>query len=177
MLSAWDKAFEIVLGHEGGFTANPRDPGNWTGGAIGVGICRGTNFGISAAAYPDIDIASITKEQAKAIYKRDYWNKINGDNLPAPLALILYDFGVNSGPATAAKALQRVLGVTQDGVIGPQTLKAVQAKQGQGVDIIVDILARRALFMMSLKIWNTFGFGWLRRLFRLAIQAINMRAS
>jgi lysozyme family protein len=59
----FDRVFDIVVGHEGGFTANPADCGNWTGGVIGTGTCRGTRFGISAAAYPDLDIANILIRQ------------------------------------------------------------------------------------------------------------------
>jgi hypothetical protein len=63
----FDRVFDIVVGHEGGFTANPADCGNWTGGVIGTGTCRGTRFGISAAAYPDLDIANLSLDAAKAL--------------------------------------------------------------------------------------------------------------
>ena len=84
----FDRVFDIVVGHEGGFTANPADCGNWTGGVIGTGTCRGTRFGISAAAYPDLDIANLSLDVAKALYQRDYWQRIAGDRLPASLALL-----------------------------------------------------------------------------------------
>ena len=71
-MSNFDRMFDIVVGHEGGYTANPADRGNWTGGAIGSGTCRGTRFGISAAAYPGLDIANLTIDAAKALYQRDY---------------------------------------------------------------------------------------------------------
>jgi lysozyme family protein len=77
-MSNFDRMFEIVAGHEGCLTAHPADPGNWTDGAVGAGICRGTKFGISAAAYPDLDIANLTLDAAKALYQRDYWQRIAG---------------------------------------------------------------------------------------------------
>jgi len=68
-MSNFDRMFDLVACHEGGFTDNAADPGNWTGGAIGAGLCRGTKFGISAAAYPELDIAGITLDAAKEIYR------------------------------------------------------------------------------------------------------------
>ena len=107
-MSNFDRMFDIVVGHEGGFTANPADPGNWTGGTIGAGICRGTKFGISAAAYPDLDIANLSLDAAKALYQRDYWQRIAGDRLPSAVALLVFDAAVNNGIGRAARWLQQV---------------------------------------------------------------------
>ena len=86
---AFVKAFGIVVGEEGGFTGNALDPGNWTGGQCGSGRCIGTKFGISGGSYPTLDIAALTLDDARAIYRRDYWDRIQGDVLPAPLQLAL----------------------------------------------------------------------------------------
>ena len=110
-MAAFDYAFAIVVGVEGGYTANLADPGNWTGGACGRGECRGRKFGISAASYPDVDIASLSQDQAAAIHKRDYWDHIQGDALPPALALLVFDAVVNNGVARAACWLQLALGV------------------------------------------------------------------
>ena len=67
-MSAFEQAFAIVVGHEGTFCAERRDPGNWSGGAVGKGELRGTRFGISAAAYPTEDIANLTCAAAERIY-------------------------------------------------------------------------------------------------------------
>ena len=117
-MSNFDRMFDIVVGHEGGFTANPADRGNWTGGVIGAGTCRGTRFGISAAAYPDLDIANLSLDAAKALYQRDYWQRIAGDRLPAALALLVFDAAINNGTGRAVRWLQQVAQVPQDGVIG-----------------------------------------------------------
>ena len=87
-MDAFAQAFEIVVGHEGGYSAEPQDPGNWTGGAVGQGHLAGTKFGISAAAYPDVDIAALTPDDAAAIYRHAYWERVHADALPPPLALL-----------------------------------------------------------------------------------------
>ena len=63
------QAFRVVVGEEGGFTANPADPGNWSGGRCGVGRCVGTKYGISGAAYPDLDINALDLTSAEGIYR------------------------------------------------------------------------------------------------------------
>jgi lysozyme family protein len=122
---AFEQIFAIVVGEEGGLTTNPADPGNWSGGAVGSGVCRGSKFGISAAAYPSVDIAALTVEEARAIYQRDYWQRVGADQVPAPLALLLFDAAVNNGVGRAVRWLQTAVGVTADGTFGPETLGRV----------------------------------------------------
>jgi lysozyme family protein len=175
-MSNFDRMFDIVVGHEGDFTANPADPGNWTGGTIGAGICRGTRFGISAAAYPDLDIANLSLDAAKALYQHDYWQRIAGDRLPSAVALLVFDAAINNGTGRAVRWLQQVAQVWQDGVIGEQTLGAIDraAAGPNGVaDLCVEYLSQRLMFMSSLATWKTFGIGWARRLCRLPYEAAN----
>jgi lysozyme family protein len=175
-MSSFDRMFDIVVGHEGGFTADPEDPGNWTGGAIGAGRCRGTKFGISAAAYPSVDIANLSLDLAKSLYRRDYWLRIVGDRLPGTLALLVFDAAVNNGVGRATRWLQQVALVPQDGVIGPGTLEAIAhaaARPGGIADLCGEFLAQRLWFMTSLPTWRTFGLGWARRLCRLPYEAIS----
>ncbi|MBO9613409.1 MAG: hypothetical protein J7619_11970 [Dyadobacter sp.] len=120
----FEQAIGYVLSEEGGFTAKESDAGNWTGGKIGKGILKGTKFGISAASYPDEDIRNLTKDRAKFLYKRDFWDEIKGDLLPGKISLHVLDFAVNAGPVVAIRELQRAAGVVVDGLIGPKTLKA-----------------------------------------------------
>jgi len=169
-MSNFDRMFDIVVGHEGGYTADPADPGNWTSGAIGAGTCRGTRFGISAAAYPDLDIANLTLDAAKALYQRDYWQRIAGDRLPTALAVLVFDTAVNNGTRRAIRWLQQVTNVPQDGVIGDKTLDAVEhaaMQPGGTANLCAEFLAQRLVFLTSLPNWNTFGLGWARRLCRL----------
>ena len=156
----------LIFGDEGGYSCDPSDAGNWTGGAVGAGTLRGTKYGISAAAFPTLDIAALTRAQAAAIYRARYWDRIGGDSLPAPLALLLFDCAVNQGVGAAARILQASLGVTTDGVIGPVTLAAV-ARADQA-SLLVDVTARRALRYAETGALVVFGLGWMRRLTRTA---------
>ncbi len=168
-MSVFDQAFAIVVNAEGGYTTNPSDPGNWTGGAVNVGVCRGTKYGISAAAYPSLDIASITLWQAQAIYERDFWPAVY-NKLPAPLAVLTFDAAVNSGIEQAAKWLQRALGVVQDGQIGPVTVDA--ALMADVPSVAAQMLAARIVFMSGLPTWAVFRDGWAVRLFTLLPRAL-----
>lgn len=167
-------AFTFVVGSEGGYTDDSADPGNWTGGACGRGECRGTNWGISAAAYPTLDIANLSEADAQAIYQRDYWDPLQADSLPAPLALLVFDAAVNNGVSAAARWLQTAAGAAVDGQVGPRTLAAVQAQEGNGAALCAEFQAQRLTYMAALPTWRTFGLGWARRLCRLPFQAMQM---
>ena len=175
-MSAFDQAFDCVVGAEGGFTDDPRDPGNWTGGAIDRGECRGTNWGIAARSFPDRDIRALTRDDAKAIFRAHYWVPIEGDRLPPVLALIVFDAAVNNGLGRATRWLQGALGVPEDGAIGPGTLAALDAHAGSGVTLCADYLARRTDYMARLPGWQVFGLGWARRLCALPFNAMLMEA-
>ena len=177
-MTAFEQAFAIVVGHEGGFCAEPADPGNWTGGAVGFGELRGTKFGISAAAYPAEDIANLTPEAAATIYQRDYWNRVLGDRLPPSLALLVFDAAVNNGVSRAAGWLQGTVGATVDGRLGPDTLTAVDAamRARSSAAVCAEFQAQRLVFMTGLPTWRTFGLGWARRLSLLPYQSLAMSA-
>ena len=175
-MAAFTQAFAIIIGTEGGATTDPRDPGNWTGGVVGHGICRGTNWGISAAAFPERDIGALSCADAQAIYHARYWAPIEGDRLPPPLALVVFDAAVNNGTGRAIRWLQQSLGVAADGAIGPATRAAIAARAGDGATLCADTLARRTDYMARLPGWQVFGLGWARRLTALPFHAMQMEA-
>lgn len=118
-----------VAMHEGGYQANPNDPGNWTGGALGKGTLKGTNFGISAMEYPNLDIVNLTAADAQAIRFQDYWQKYGYGNLLPAIAGKVYDIAINEGPGTAAHCLQRAVRacgstLVDDGIMGSGTVAA-----------------------------------------------------
>jgi lysozyme family protein len=168
-LTTFELAFAAIIGLEGGLTLNPADSGNWTGGRCNVGECRGTHWGISAAAYPTLDIGSLTMLAAQAIYIKDYWRPLAADEFPPELALMLFDAGVNNGIDQAARWLQQIVEVPQDGRIGPMTIGAVHAGLvRQGCDVVcAEYLALRLWEMTRLGNWRIFGRGWSRRLCKL----------
>ncbi|HEX8812876.1 MAG TPA: glycosyl hydrolase 108 family protein [Terracidiphilus sp.] len=171
-MSAFEQAFEIVIGHEGKYSDNSRDPGNWTGGQTGRGQLRGTQYGISAASYPKLDIASLTLDDARALFKADYWDRLHCDEMDPGLALVAFDASVNNGVGAAIKWLQAAVRVKVDGVFGDVTLAAVQI--ANPVETLVELHAARINMMAKLPTWQTFGAGWSRRLARIPYEAGKM---
>jgi len=161
MNAAFDKAFERLIGHEGALSVDSKDPGNWTGGRVNVGVLLGTKFGIAANTYPDLDIPKLTLDQAKAIYYRDWWLKAGADEFDAAIVYQLWDFAVNAGMSTAKRALQRAASVADDGQVGPLTIAAVKAMTV--TDVLMRFNAQRLRHYTSLSTWPTFGKGWVNR--------------
>lgn len=148
----FDQAFERVIGHEGGYVNDPRDPGGET------------RYGISRRAYPGEDIAGMTLGRAREIYRRDYWGPAGCEDLPDGLRLEVFDTAVNMGVGTSIKLLQRALGVPDDGVIGPVTRLRLQvADQAR---ILRRLQGARLDAYTRAKAWPTFGAGWVRRVAR-----------
>lgn len=145
----FDQAFEKLIGHEGGYVNNPADPGGET------------KFGISRRAYPLEDIKAMTLDRAKALYLRDYWGPAGCDAVPDGIKFDLFDMAVNSGPVTAIKTLQRAVGTTPDGLLGPLTLQAVNAMPA--ARLLARFNGQRLDLMADLKTWPVFGRGWAKR--------------
>ena len=179
-MTVFDEIFAVIVGEEGGYSDEAEDPGNWTGGAVGCGSLLGTNWGISASAYPHVDIKSLTLDQAKQIYVRDYWKPVDADVLPGALALLVFDTAVNNGVRRAREWLQAALGVATDGVLGAETVAALKAQTATPsgcAGVCAEFLARRLDFMGGLKTWQSFGLGWSRRLSALPWKAMQIAAS
>jgi lysozyme family protein len=152
----FERAFEIVVGLEGGYGNDSDDPGGET------------KYGISKRAYPDINIKTLTLDQAKSIYRFDYWEPLRCDELPWPLSMMVFDCGVNQGLNVSAKTLQKTLNVTQDGIIGNVTL--AKAKNA-GDETCALFLADRSLRYTGTRNFDKYGRGWLKRLFLVAMEA------
>ena len=159
---AFNKAFARLIGNEGVLSMDPTDNGNWTSGVEGKGELRGTKYGISAAAYPKLDIKSLTLDDARSIYFRDYWSIAGCEAVPDALKFDLFDFAVNSGPGRAVKLLQRTVEQVEDGAIGPKTLMAISALNPWELRFKFD--AHRRLLMTGDPKWATYGRGWMIRL-------------
>lgn len=160
MRSTFEKAKPYLLKHEGGYVDHPSDPG----GATNMGITIGTLSAYRGRKVSKQDVKNLTKAEALLIYKKNYWDKVKGDKLPAGVDYSVYDFAVNSGPSRAAKYLQKIVGVKQDGAIGPKTLAHVAKKSPE--EIINRLNDDRLIFMKRIKsgkLWKVFGKGWGRR--------------
>lgn len=163
MKENYPQALKQVLKYEGGYVDHPKDPGG------------PTNKGITQAVYDNWrksqslsiqSVRGIADSEVAAIYKNLYWDRISGDLLPSGVDFAVFDFAVNSGVSRAAKTLQAVVGVTQDGVIGPATILATKTY------VAMSITNRRLAFMQSLSIWSTFGKGWSARIADVKAQII-----
>ena len=152
------KSLEIVLKHEGGFVDHPEDPG----GATNKGITHKTYSDFLGRPLEDVsELKNIPYEHVQQIYKDGYWNRVKADQLSSGVDFCIFDWAVNSGPGRAAKALQKVVMVTQDGAIAPITLAAVEEELPE--EVIEKITKEREEFYRSLRTFDTFGKGWLRR--------------
>lgn len=158
-MATFDAAISLILEHEGGYVNDPDDSGGET------------NFGISKKSYPDEDIANLTQDRAKVIYRRDYWDG-QWENIESQdLATALLDASVNMGRVPAVRLLQKAVNkalcredLVVDGVFGLQTLTAVNE---HGEAVLKEFRAQRILFYIDLA-WNQpvkkkFLSEWIRR--------------
>ena len=153
----FQRALSRVLKHEGGFVDHPKDPGGATNRGVTLAAFRAYVKADGTVA----DLKRITDEQVATVYYRHYWAAVNAHQLPAGIDYAVFDFAVNSGPKRAAQYLQGVVGVTQDGRVGPKTLTAAEAADHAAV--INALCDRRLAFLQRQKTWPTFGKGWTRR--------------
>ena len=168
MQNNWIKCLETILHHEGGYVNHPKDPGGET------------NLGVTKRVYEEFggtkDMKDLTREDVEPIYKKNYWDRLKGDQLPAGLDLCVFDFGVNAGTGRAAKFLQKMIGTTPDGGIGPMTLKSVnEYVTKNGIEnTIKRYQMGRQKYYESLSTFATFGKGWTRRVKETTDLAIKM---
>lgn len=163
----FDEAFDLLVDNEGGLSLDRRDRGNWTSGVVGVGELRGSKYGISAMSYPNSAISSLTLNEAKQIYKRDYWDSMDLEDLPDNITFDMFDIAVNSGVSTAIKLLQKTVGSLPDGKMGQLTLNKTNS---YGPLLKQHLNAHRLLFYTSLSSWKEQGKGWTNRVAKNLLQ-------
>ena len=146
----FDQSFEKLIGHEGGYTEGKNDPGGET------------KYGISKRSYPKLDIKNLTLDSAKTIYYADFWLASGCDVVPDSTAFHIFDMAVNSGVRAAILTIQKVVGTTQDGILGPKTVQAI--KDMPPSRFVAWFNAERLRFMASLSNWPTFSRGWALRI-------------
>lgn len=167
--SNFRRCLDHVLKWEGGYVDHPDDPG----GATKHGITRATLAAYRGRPVTKQDVRDLTMAEAGEIYRPRYWAKVRGDDLPDGLDLVAFDGGVNSGPSRGIRWLQKGLGVTADGVIGPVTLAAAKPVDRR-IPAIQRACAARMGFLRGLRTWSTFGRGWARRVADTEAAAVAM---
>lgn len=164
----YEQAIAFVFEYEGGYTNDPADPGgptNW-----GITISDARQYWLPNATAQDIE--KMPKSVAEDIYRSHYATPINYDELPPGIDFSVLDYAVNSGVSRSIKTLQSIVGVPQDGVMGPATIKAVGLANPSTV--INQIWNQRLAFDQSLSTWNVFGHGWVNRINAGKILALSM---
>ena len=157
MKSNYDECLKTILHHEGGYVNHPKDPGGET------------NLGVTKRVYQEHggtkDMKDLVVEDVAPIYKKGYWDRMKGDDLPGGLDLCVFDFGVNAGPGRAAKFLQSMIGTTVDGGIGPNTLAKVEEyiRENGEHESVKKYQEMRQKYYEQLSTFDTFGKGWTRR--------------
>lgn len=170
--ASYEEALRRLLAHEGGYSDHPADPGG------------PTNFGITLADYrkyvkPDataVDVRAMRIEEAKAIYRRRYWDAQACDDLPAGVDYAVFDYGVNSGVARSGRVLRRCLGLSASSTRVTSDVVAA-AKATDAAQLIASICDERLQFLKSLKTWPVFGRGWERRVAEVKTVALAMAGS
>jgi lysozyme family protein len=176
MKENWDFAYTKLIGHEGGFTDDERDPGN----KLPDGRKGCTNLGVTQRAWEDYinrqvthdDMRALTPVLVKPFYKTLYWDKVRADDLPHGVDYAVFDTCVNSGPGRAALLLQEAVDAKPDGAIGPMTLNAVRSHNKEL--LIKDYCKRRLAFMEALPTWKTYGAGWESRVKEVEAMALKL---
>lgn len=149
----FDQAFDRLIGHEGGYSNHPDDPGGETMWGVTARVARANGY---TGAMKDL-----SRSTAKSIYRKLYWDAVKADQLPEVVRFDVFDGAVNSGVSQSAMWLQRAAGVVDDGVIGPKTIAASTAA---GPVITARYNGHRLEYMTDLKTWPSFGKGWARRI-------------
>jgi lysozyme family protein len=154
MKSNFEDCLARVLASEGGFVNHPSDPGGMTN----LGCTKVVWEEFVGHPVSEADMRALTPEMVAPLYRRKYWDKVSGDQLPKGLDYAVFDAAINSGPGRAAKWLQEVAGVPADGAIGLKTLAAVA--EFTPTTLIAHYNDKRLQFLESLPTWGTFGKGW-----------------
>lgn len=150
----FNRAFDLLITHEGGFSNHPDDPGGATMYGVTEIIARANGY---TGPMRDLPL-----DTAKQIYKKMYWDTCRCDAMPDVIRYPLFDASVNSGPKQATKWLQSAAGIKSDGIIGPMTQQAVAVLNPYTIKM--SMISNRLRFMTGLANWPSFSKGWARRI-------------
>ncbi len=169
--TSFARSLKLVLKFEGGYSDNPRDPG----GATNLGITQATLANFRDRSVTKADVKALQPDEVAKIYKKNYWNDVACDQLPAGIDLCMFDLAVNSGAQRAIKILQAALGIKINGILTAHTFEATL--QADPHHLISAICQRRLSFLQRLSIFTTFGRGWKTRIAELEGEAKKLAGS
>lgn len=152
-METFDRCFDLLIDNEGGYVNDPNDPGGETMWGVTEEVAREHGYMGPMKEMPQMI--------AMGIYQKRYWLPWM-DNAPMPLAFELFDCAVNCGAGTAAKLLQKTLGVAQDGVVGPKTMAAASAATPAA--LWASYISARLDYYTRLPGWKHYSAGWTRRI-------------
>ena len=170
MKENFDDALKAILKHEGGFVNHPKDPGGMTN----LGVTKKVWEAWVGKAVDEKEMRALTPEVVGPMYKKTYWDAVKADEMPDGLDYLMFDFAVNAGPRRAIKTMQKAVGTTPDGAIGPKTMAALKAANQS--ELVAKFSAEKEAFYRSLPTFGTFGKGWLRRVAEAKTHAETMLA-
>lgn len=170
MKENFDAALAAVLEHEGGFVNHPKDPGGMTN----LGVTKRVWEAWVGKTVSEADMRALTPAIVAPMYRKQYWDAVKGDELPSGLDYLMFDFAINAGVSRAIRTMQRAIGTTPDGAIGPKTM---QALRDADPDALIDKFSEeKETFYRSLPTFATFGKGWLRRVAEVKSHAVTLLA-
>ncbi len=173
-MAKFEPAFEATISNEGGYVNDPDDPG----GETYKGIARASNpkwdgwitidlLKNKQQAFPkNLESDEELQKQVKALYESNYWDKISGDKIKdQDIAESIYDFAVNAGPRVSSKLAQLAVGVKPDGVIGPETLRYINADDPKTFLSVFALskISRYVHICENRKESRKYFYGWVRR--------------
>ena len=172
----WQQAFKQMLASEGGFTDDERDNGNkLPDGRKGSTMLGVTQYNWEQHVGHQVthdQMRKLTPADVEPLYKKKYWDVVQGDKLPNGIDYLVFDMGVNAGPGRSIKLLQAAVGTTPDGAIGPLTLAAVNAIPE--AELVEKFSQAKEEFYRGLSNFNVYGAGWLNRVAAVKIKATSM---
>jgi lysozyme family protein len=170
MKENFNDALAAVLEHEGGFVNHPKDPGGMTN----LGVTKRVWETWVGKTVSEADMRALTPATVAPMYRKQYWDAVKGDELPSGLDYLMFDFAINTGVSRAIRTMQKAIGTTPDGAIGPKTMQALRDADPDA--LIAKFSDEKEAFYRSLPTFATFGKGWLRRVAEVKSHAVTLLA-
>jgi lysozyme family protein len=170
MKENFDDALAAVLEHEGGFVNHPKDPGGMTN----LGVTKRVWETWVGKTVSEADMRALTPATVAPMYRKQYWDAVKGDELPSGLDYLMFDFAINAGVSRAIRTMQKAIGTTPDGAIGPKTMQALRDADPDA--LIAKFSDEKETFYRSLPTFAAFGKGWLRRVAEVKSHAVTLLA-